>query len=159
MSNFEYALPFILLHEGGYVDDPSDHGGITNFGLCQRSYPDLDIANLTRDEAIAIYQRDFWQTSWDQLDKRVAAKVFDISVNCGLVWGPKILQRALGVSDDGIVGPATIAAANKTDTDTLLQAMCDQMEKHYEAIVAANPGDQKFLNGWESRASWIPPTA
>ena len=155
-ENFDYAIPFILLHEGGLCNTAGDAGGLTNFGICQRSYPNVDIRNLTRDGAIAIYQRDFWQASWDDLDERVAAKVFDISVNCGEFWGPKILQRALGVTDDGVVGPHTIQAANSTDTDTLLATMCDQMDKHYEAIVAANPSDQKFMANWTHRAAWIP---
>jgi lysozyme family protein len=178
MTNFEYALPFILVHEGGWVNDPSDRGGETFQGISRNNFPNwpgwrlIDIArnsptfpacikaNGNLPELVAdFYRRDFWQPSWDQLDKRVAAKVMDISVNAGISWGPKILQRALRVTDDGIVGPHTIEAANNTDTDTLLQAMCDQMDKHYDAIVEAHPEDQKFLKGWEARAAWMPPTA
>jgi lysozyme family protein len=157
-ENFDYAIPFILQHEGGYVDDLADRGGRTNFGISQRSYPSVDIANLTRDGAITIYQRDFWQAAWDDLDKRVAAKVMDISVNCGMSWGPKILQRVLGVVDDGVIGPATLAAANAMDADTLLQGMADKMIEHYQAIVAAHPIDQKFMANWSHRAQWIPTT-
>jgi lysozyme family protein len=155
-ENFNYSIPFVLEHEGGLCNTSGDAGGLTNFGICQRSYPDLDIQNLTRDDAITIYGRDFWQSSWDQLDKRVAAKVFDISVNCGEAWGPKILQRALGVTDDGIIGPATIAAANGADPEGLLGEMVTVLDHHYEAIVQEHPGDQKFLDGWEHRAGWIP---
>ena len=155
-ENFDYAIPFILRHEGGLCNTAGDAGGLTNFGICQRSYPNVDIRNLTQEDAIAIYQRDFWQSSWDQLDKRVAAKVFDISVNCGESWGPKILQRALGVTDDGIVGPHTIEAANNEAPGIVLTAMKLALDTHYEAIVATNPGDQKFLDEWEERAAWIP---
>lgn len=174
-ENFTYAIPFILQHEGGWVNDPDDSGGETYCGISRNNFPNwpgwrlIDIAHGSAtfpanlklvgglsDLVAEFYRQNFWQASWDDLDKRVAAKVMNCGVNNGMTWGPKILQRACGVTDDGIVGPATIAAANKMDTDTLLQAMCDQMDKHYEAIAAANPGDQKFLVGWKSRSSWIP---
>ena len=155
-ENFNYSIPFILGHEGGLCNTTGDAGGLTNFGISQRSYPSLDIRGLTRSTAINIYQRDFWQASWDDLDKCVAAKVFDISVNCGESWGPKILQRALTVTDDGIVGQHTIDAANGMDTTALLTLMVSKLDEHYEAIVAATPRDQKFLGEWEERAAWIP---
>ena len=156
-SNFLYAIPFILQHEGGLCNVSGDAGGLTKYGISQRSYPDLDIASLTVEQATDIYQRDFWQDSWDSLDKRVAAKVFDFSVNAGESWGPKILQRSLGCKDDGIVGPQTLSVANLANVDALLQVMCDQIKKHYSLIVQAHPEDAKFINGWDARAEWIPP--
>ena len=162
-DNFNYAIPFILLHEigpgggTGLVDDPADAGGLTKWGICQRSYPHLDIRALTRDDAIAIYQRDFWQSSWDQLDKRVAAKCMDVSVNCGMAWGPRILQTALGVGVDGIIGPCTIAAANREDTKTLLAGMVKALNIHYDKILEAHPEYHKFEAGWDHRSAWIPP--
>ena len=61
MTNFETAINRILSHEGGYVDNPADPGGRTQWGISQRSYPNLDIKSLTRDQAIALYERDFWE--------------------------------------------------------------------------------------------------
>jgi lysozyme family protein len=111
---------------------------------------------LLQKAVATFYQANFWKPTWDQLDKRVAAKVFDISVNCGATWGPKILQRAAGVKDDGVVGAATILAANHADADLLLAAMVKALGAHYDQIVAANPRDQKFAAGWDARAARLP---
>jgi lysozyme family protein len=59
-SEFLTAVERVLADEGGYVCNPSDPGGETNFGITKRSYPDLDIKGLTREDAIAIYWRDWW---------------------------------------------------------------------------------------------------
>ena len=174
-ENFNYAIPFILQHEGGWVNDPDDSGGETYCGISRNNFPNwpgwrlIDIAHGSAtfpanlklvgglsDLVAEFYRQNFWQASWDDLDKRVAAKVFDISVNCGESWGPKILQRALTVTDDGIVGQHTIDAANSMDTTALLTLMASKLDEHYEAIVAATPRDQKFLSEWKERAAWVP---
>ena len=58
---FEDCIDKVLEHEGGYVNDPNDLGGETNFGVSKKAYPDLDIKNLTRDEAKEIYRKDYWE--------------------------------------------------------------------------------------------------
>ena len=60
---FERAVTRLLGDEGGYVDNPADPGGETKFGITKREYPQVDIAALTRAEAIAIYYCDWWQRS------------------------------------------------------------------------------------------------
>ncbi len=62
-ENFEKAMTFIFKWEGGYVNDGNDPGGETNFGISKRAYPNLDIKNLTKDEAKQIYYRDYWEKS------------------------------------------------------------------------------------------------
>ncbi len=60
MSDFDTAVTKTLIHEGGsrVTDDPDDRGGLTRYGISQRSYPDLDIRNLTEDQAKEVYKRD-----------------------------------------------------------------------------------------------------
>ena len=58
--SFDRIIEFTLQEEGGYVNNPADPGGMTKYGISKRSYPNLDIANLTIDQAKAIYERDFW---------------------------------------------------------------------------------------------------
>src|SRR5690606_39725856 len=84
-ERFLRAVEVVLEHEGGYVNDPRDPGGETNWGISKRAYPDLDIANLTRTDAIAIYYRDWWQRyEYDRLkDDAVVTKLLDMAVNMG----------------------------------------------------------------------------
>ena len=60
--NFDIAFSRLIDSEGGLTDNPKDPGGLTKFGISQRSYPDIDIRNLTLDQAKAIYLRDFWDS-------------------------------------------------------------------------------------------------
>jgi lysozyme family protein len=114
MSNFETAVALVLKHEGGFVDDKNDSGGATNWGISSRSYPNIDVAKLTRDDAIAIYRRDFWEPlRCDELPYGLAVQLFDMAVNAGVSAAVKILQSTLFVTADGVLGPVTIAAAGK----------------------------------------------
>jgi lysozyme family protein len=85
MSDFNVAVNLVLAHEGGYVNNPDDPGGETNFGISKRAYPTVDIKNLTREEAIAIYKRDYWK-SWmeAQTDQHLANCLLDSAVNQGV---------------------------------------------------------------------------
>lgn len=111
MMTFEIAIARVLDHEGGYVNDPRDPGGETKFGISKRSYPDLDIANLTRDAAVAIYKRDFWdRVHGDELHEDLAYQALDFAVNSGCDTALRYLQRAVGVADDGHFGSESIKA-------------------------------------------------
>ena len=84
MSNFDRAFTLVVGIEGGLVDDPSDPGGLTKFGISKRAYPDVDIRNLTLDQAKAIYLRDYWNShKLDLLEYGKALLVFDCAVNGG----------------------------------------------------------------------------
>jgi lysozyme family protein len=113
MSAFDVAFDRLIGNEGGYVNDPADPGGETNWGISKRSYPNVNIAELTREGAKEIYLRDFWQRGhMDELDPAVSFQVFDFAVNSGIETAIRKLQTAVGVADDGHVGPVTIAAMN-----------------------------------------------
>lgn len=152
MSDFNIAIETVLANEGGYVDDPEDKGKATNFGISQASYPKLDIKDLTRDGAIAIYKRDFWKFE-NIIDQQVATKVFDAFVNMGR-YAIIILQRLVlkATTPDGDFGPETSDAVNRTDANGLLTQYRSALAQHYEDIVAKNPQDEKFLEGWLRRA-------
>ena len=113
MSGFSSAVEFVLAHEGGYVDHPSDPGGETKYGISKRAYPDLDIRNLSRDQAIAIYRQDYWiPCKAEQMPPGVGLLVFDHTVNAGRASAARLLQRSIGVADDGVVGPITLRQVN-----------------------------------------------
>ena len=150
MSDFNLAIPVVLANEGGLVDNENDPGGLTNFGISQRSYPNVDIRNLTRDAAAAIYRRDFWHYD-DVQSQAMATKIFDMSVNMGHT-AIRILQTCLGVPVDGLWGPGTCAAVNAAG-DGLLNAYRQALAQHYQNLVLANPALAQFLHGWLRRAA------
>lgn len=147
---FDLAVAFVLRDEieGGYVNDPRDPGGETNFGISKRSYPKLNIAQLTRDEAIAIYKRDFWDTvSGDDLPIEVATCVFDCAINQGVGVAKMLLQKALGVTADGIIGPVTLKAATEADAFDLVVEFLSWRLRRY----AFTGNAATYMRGWSKR--------
>lgn len=122
--NFDEAFDRLIGHEGRYVDNKNDPGGETNWGISKRSYPDVDIKNLTIDGAKEIYLRDFWKRiNADSLPDGVAYQLFDFAVNSGIETAVRYLQRALGVADDGHWGPVSQAAADKTSESDMIMLL------------------------------------
>lgn len=155
MSYFDRAIVYVLQHEGGLVNDPADPGGLTNRGITQRDYPHLDIRNLTVDQTVEIYRKDYWRPIYDDMTNEDAAcKIFDMAVNMGHKQAHKLLQRAVGVEDDGVFGPVTLAAANACPD--LVSELCNHQAAFYHSLVAKRPVMGKFLKGWLNRANWKP---
>jgi lysozyme family protein len=150
------AITHVIVEEGGYVDDPVDRGGKTRFGISQKSYPDLDIASLTREQAENIYFTDYWLSiRGDRLPHAVAFSVFDCAVNMGAGTSSKLLQRAVGVGDDGIIGSRTIAMTCAIDAAYVCRVFTDLREIHYCDIVEADPTQSRFISGWVHRAKRV----
>lgn len=122
---FDGAFDRLIGHEGGYVNDPKDPGGETNWGISKRSYPSVNISELTRDGAKAIYRRDFWdRVNADRLHDGVAFQLFDFAVNSGLDTAVRYLQRAVGVADDGHWGPVSARAAEAMSESDVIMRLC-----------------------------------
>lgn len=160
MSDFGPAFSFMLPHEGGYVNDPDDPGGETKFGISKRTYPNLDIANLTQEDAAQIYQRDFWNSQPYQMviSQNVANKIFDLAVDMGFHRAHEITQRScseLGhlTTADGKMGPLTVAAINACDPQQLLDAIRGNARTFYFTLATEKPTNAKFLEGWLRRAN------
>lgn len=124
--NFDDTFNRLIGIEGAYVNNPSDPGGETNWGISKRSYPNVDIKNLTRDGAKKIYRTDFWdRIRADTLPGSVSYQLFDFAVNSGIDTAVRYLQRAIGVADDGHWGPhsqAVSASFSEGDMIMLLNA-------------------------------------
>jgi lysozyme family protein len=158
-NKFLKAFNYLMYHEGGYVKDPADPGGETRYGISKRSYPQLDIKNLTQDQAKQIYFVDFWQKGkYEQIeDENIAIKFFDLAVHTGIPQAVRLIQRALRaagtqVVEDGLIGSITLSAINKADPTDLLAALKSESAGYYRLIVSANPSQQKFIQGWLQRA-------
>jgi lysozyme family protein len=120
---FDQVFDKLINHEGGYVFNPHDPGGETKFGISKRSYPALDIASLTLADAKTIYRRDFWdRAQCDKLHPDLAFDLFDGAVNSGIGQAIRWLQRAVGVADDGVVGPLTLASINRENDTSAIRA-------------------------------------
>lgn len=111
---FDEAFKRLIGHEGELSDHPKDKGGLTRYGISQRSYPNIDIKALTLDEAKAIYKRDYWNAlQMEHLPDGVRFDLFDMAVNSGVSQAVKTLQRAVGAGEDGKLGPVTIACVRE----------------------------------------------
>lgn len=157
MTVFERAVEKVLIHEGGYVNDPKDPGGETKFGISKRSYPQLDILHLTREEAVAIYWGDWWKRYGYEMiaDLALAAKVFDFAVNMGASRAHKLLQEAVNrtspadLSVDGRIGPKSLEAINNHPYPPYLLAEFRLGAISYYAGLKNAP---RYLPGWVRRA-------
>ncbi len=82
---FEDCMQFVFKWEGGYVNDPNDLGGETKYGITKRWHPNLDIKNLTREQAMEIYYKDYWlKAGCDKMFYPANLIIFDTAVNMGV---------------------------------------------------------------------------
>jgi len=127
-ENFELVMDELFRHEGGYVNHKSDPGGETKYGISKRSYPNVDIRALTKEQARAIYRRDYWaKIKGDELPAGIDLVTMDPAVNSGVARGVKWLQGAIGFSGvdvDGKVGPKTLKRANSVNTVNAIKSAC-----------------------------------
>ncbi len=152
---FELAIKVVLSHEGGYVNDPTDSGGETKFGISKRSYPALNISSLTIEQAKNIYKRDFWdkQPYKSIADAPIAIKGFDAAINMGASSANKCLQQAVGnLKEDGVLGPISLDAINSEEPEALLSAFKGKLADYYKSLVVLHPKNERFINGWLRRA-------
>lgn len=107
---FDRAVEFVLSEEGGYANDPRDPGGETKYGISKRAYPHLDIKNLTKEQAKQLYYKDYFQPIRPLVkdNPKLAVAVFDAAVNMGVGTAIRLVQKALGVKEDGVIGPVTL---------------------------------------------------
>lgn len=128
-DNFHKAVGFVLDREGGYTYDPDDPGGETNWGISKVAHPRVDIKNLTREGAIAIYRESYWLAmGCDFLPWPLDVVIFDTAVNQGPGYAGIILHK------------------DATPVDLLFERL-----KRYSEIVKRSPSQAKYLRGWTNR--------
>lgn len=150
--NFDAAFDTLLKHEGGYSDHAADPGGKTRFGITEAVAREVgyrgDMRELPLELAKRIYKDRYWDTvKAEQLPPAVRYVVFDAAVNSGPGQSAKWLQRALGVADDGVIGPKTLAAANAANPDALKMRMLGQRLR----FMAGLTNWPAFSRGWAVR--------
>jgi lysozyme family protein len=146
--SFDELIERVLAHEGGYVNNPDDPGGETQWGISKRTYPELDIKALTRPEAIEIYRRDFWQrVHGDELHPAVAYQALDFAVNSGVETAIRKLQAAAGVADDGHWGPVTAAAVKRQRPELVIFNYIAERQEFQARLAVFD----QFGRGWSRR--------
>jgi len=154
LFNFDEIIERVIEHEGGYINDPDDAGGETNYGITKRFYPTLDIKNLTKEQAKDIYKKDYWDKNRvEELPENLWHIFFDMCINQGRGTAVKILQRAANskgknLKVDGGMGPATLKAIEHIE----LERVRAYRVKYYADLVNAKPEQDKFYFGWFKRS-------
>jgi lysozyme family protein len=160
LSNFPAALALVLQSEGNFVNHKNDPGGMTNLGVTRNVWKewvkhDVDEAEmraLTPELVTPLYKARYWDAcKCDDLPRGVDYCVFDSAVNMGSSRAAKLLQAALGVTADGAIGRATIAAATAADPVELLEAFSLGKEAFYQSL----PTFATFGKGWLNRVAHV----
>ena len=162
-DNFDAALKAILHHEGGYVNHPSDPGGMTNLGVTKRVWEEWvghevdekTMRNLTPELVGPMYKVKYWdKIKGDDLPTGVDYVVFDAAVNSGPGRAAKWLQACVGVEPDGGIGPKTLAAVNAFDTNQLIE---DYAKRRLSFLMNLQTWDT-FGKGWGRRVAEVQKT-
>jgi len=166
---FNRAFALTIGHEGGYVNDPTDKGGETNFGISKRAYPNEDIKNLTIERAKELYYNDYWlKQSCHLLEgyPEIAIELFDTSVNMGVGRGAKIFQEALNLANrnqrdyeniiiDGGIGAKTISTFRACKKKRMLFNIMNLLQgEFYINLMRRNENYEKYV-GWFDRVDII----
>jgi lysozyme family protein len=159
IDNFQASLSAVLKDEGGNDDDPADHGGRTSRGITQREYDawralkgqvPRDVWTATFNEISTIYHDEYWAPYCDQFPLGVDYLYFDMAVNAGPRRAAILLQRALGVADDGRIGPITRLAVTKADPVQLLALYTAAKRMFYISL-----HQPRFIKGWLNRCNHV----
>ncbi len=159
-ERFDRCLAEVLRLEGGYVDDPRDPGGATRFGVTRAVLSEAlgreasagDVAALTPEAAGAIYRRSYWgPMGCAGLPIGLDLVAFDSAVNMGPGAAARLLQSALGVTADGVVGPRTLARAAVLPAADMIRAMSDLRRRRYRTLA----GFPTFGRGWLNRTDAV----
>ena len=160
LSNFPASLFLILKSEGGFVNHRNDPGGMTNLGVTRnvwrdwvkRDVDEAEMRSLTPELVAPLYKARYWDAcKCDSLPLGIDYAVFDFAVNAGVSRAAKTLQKALGVTADGAIGPKTIAAATEYPAGELLEVFTLAKEAFYQSL----PTFSVFGKGWLNRVAHV----
>lgn len=172
-DNFAQAYAFVFAREGGYVNNPADRGGPTNYGITHKTLAAwrgkpvsaTDVRNLTKIEAREIYRKNYWDAyGLGDLPRLIAVTLFDSLTNHRPRPAVRLVQSAVNqlqeqerLKEDGILGPATRACLDMFGRSDHQLVLCDTALDNrtilYHRIVAGTPSQRQFLEGWLNRVS------
>ena len=152
--SFQQIFDRLIGHEGGYVNDSRDPGGETNWGVTKRTAQANgytgDMKTMTRQQAYEIYHRAFWvRYQCDQMPPAIAYQFFDAAVNHGFGNASRMLQRAGGVLDDGIIGKYSLEAINRNPISDTLMVLNGERLNFYTRL----KNFDRYGKGWVNRVA------
>ncbi|MGF7454423.1 glycoside hydrolase family 108 protein, partial [Pasteurella bettyae] len=152
--SFQQIFDRLIGHEGGYVNDSRDPGGETNWGVTKRTAQANgytgNMKTMTRQQAYEIYHRAFWlRYNCEQMPDAVAYQFFDAAVNHGFGNASRMLQRAVGVLDDGIIGKYSLEAINSNPISDTLMVLNGERLNFYTRL----KNFDRFGKGWVNRVA------
>lgn len=165
MADVNLLAPKIFKWEGGFVNDPVDHGGATNLGVTLSTWRQVgydkdgdgdidvdDIRLLTRKDATVVLKKFYWDR-WkaDLINNQTVADILVDWVWASGKWGIINPQRILNLKPDGIVGNLTITAVNSANQQKFHQMIVDARKKFVEDLITRDPSQARFRNGWINR--------
>jgi len=163
-ENWQASIDAVLDHEGGYVNDPRDNGGMTNLGVTKRAWEawvdhpvdEAEMRSLTPALVEPFYKVGYWDAcKCDELPLGIDYAVFDFAVNSGVGRASKTLQEAVGASVDGVIGRNTIAIARNYNPAELIELFSAEKEKFYRSL-----GNFRIYGrGWLRRVVEVQKTA
>jgi len=155
-KNFRDCLELVLKHEGGLVHHKLDPGGLTNLGVTKAVWEEWvghpvtekDMRELTPEKVAPMYEMRYWRTSYcEKLPRGLDLLVFSMAVNAGAGRSVKLLQDAIGVVTDGVIGPRTMAKINEANVETLIDKFSEARTAFYKGLKTF----PVFGKGWLSR--------
>ena len=161
MSNkFSEALEVILHHEGGYVNHPKDPGGETNLGVTKRVYEEFggekEMKDLTKEDVEPIYKKNYWdRVKGDDLPEGLDLCIFDFAVNAGPGRAAKFIQRLVGTTVDGGIGPNTLKCIDdyvkENSVAETIEKYQSMRQEYYEGLSTF----ETFGRGWTRRVDEV----
>lgn len=166
MANFNLYFKQLLNYEGGYTDNPSDKGGPTKYGITiydwmKKGYDKNDDGKIDKEDVKLISEEDAFKIAkskyWDVIkgDSINSQSIAELIFDWGYMSGPSVpikkVQRVLGLTVDGVIGPKTMATINIHPPESLFNLIKMSREKFFRDIVDGNPSQKVFLKGWIAR--------
>ena len=155
-ENFNKCLEMVLEHEGGYVNNKNDRGGMTNLGVTRRVYEDWvdrpvseqEMRDLTPEDVAPIYRKNYAdRIHFDSLPSGLDWACLDWAINSGASRPAKAIQRAVGATADGVIGPKTLQLVAEKDPEFIIDYVYTVRQSFYESL-----DDYKhFGRGWSRR--------
>jgi len=172
IENWSKSFDMVIAHEGGFTNDERDPGnklpdgrkGSTMLGCTQANWEKYighevtqdDMKLLKKEDVKPLYKRDYWDAvKGDDLPVGVDYAVFDFAINAGPLAARKMIQKALGVTADGAIGPATMKAIQEADGKDLLNKFSHSKEAFYKSL----PTFQTYGKGWLKRVTDVQTSA